>query len=459
MDRRRLLTAGAACLASLLARPARAGPAEAPPAAATDDLGADFEGLDRSRVQMAGFLLSSHPRPVAAAIARHRAGLDADPAGYHRANAWPGEREARRAAAEHLGVDWADVALVDSTTMGLGLVYGGIDLRAGQELLTTTHDHYVTHEALRLRSRATGATLRKIRLYDELDAVTAEDVASRVARELRPETRVLAITWVHSSTGLRVPVRRIADVVAEVNRGRSAADRVLLCVDGVHGLGVEDARLPDLGCDVFVAGAHKWLCGPRGTGIVWAGPRGREAVRPIVPTFSGQASWGGRMTPGGYHAFDHRWALDDAFRWHLERRDAITRHHWILAARLKDGLAGIPGVRLATPRSEELSSGLVCFDVGTLPAEEVDRRLLDAGVITRHAPYERSYVRFAPAIYTTPAEVDRALEAVEAVASRARRGGAPLTPRRYTSAHAVPQTALGGRGTGLLSKRGTSSIL
>lgn len=68
----------------------------------------------------------------------------------------------------------------------------------------------------------------------------------------------------HSSTGLKMPVRRIADALAEINAGRSEADRVLLVVDGVHGFGVEDETVAQMGCDFFVAGTHKWIFGPRG---------------------------------------------------------------------------------------------------------------------------------------------------------------------------------------------------
>lgn len=69
--------------------------------------------------------------------------------------------------------------------------------------------------------------------------------------------------------GLKLPIREIADALAELNRDRHEGDRALLCVDGVHGLGVEDLSMQDLGCDFFVAGCHKWLFGPRGTGLVW----------------------------------------------------------------------------------------------------------------------------------------------------------------------------------------------
>ena len=112
-----------------------------------------------------------------------------------------------------------------------------------------------------------------------------------IATAIQPATRVVAITWVHSGTGVKTPVRAIADAVAAANAKRTAAERILLCVDGVHGFGVEDATVADLGCDFFAAGTHKWMFGPRGTGVLW----GRAELWPIAaPDHSGLRTCGVR---------------------------------------------------------------------------------------------------------------------------------------------------------------------
>jgi isopenicillin-N epimerase len=108
--------------------------------------------LRRDRVHLGAFLLASHPAPVRRAIERYRRALDADPVGYLHDSSAAREAAVLHAAAGYTGARAADIALTDSTTMGLGLLYNGIHVRAGQELLTSTHDFFVTHDALQLKA-------------------------------------------------------------------------------------------------------------------------------------------------------------------------------------------------------------------------------------------------------------------------------------------------------------------
>ena len=241
------------------------------------------------------------------------------------------------------------------------------------------------------------------------------------------------MTWVHSSSGVKLPLREIVDAVADANGGRDEAERVLICVDGIHGFGAEDASPVDLGVDVFVSGCHKWLLGPRGTGIVWATVGAWERLRPTIPSFAGDAyaAWlfgglptevapGQLNTPGGFHSFEHRWALAEAFGVHageLGGRAAVAGTTHALAARLKEGLAGIDGVAVKTPADEALSAGLVCAELQAMSAgEAVDRLREEHQVIATVTPYATEYLRFGPTVANTEDDVDAALEAVAAIA-------------------------------------------
>jgi selenocysteine lyase/cysteine desulfurase len=385
---------------------------------------AQFPATD-SRAQFSAWVLATHPRPVAEAIEEHRDGLDEETQRYLASAELEAETGVAELAAEYLGAQPLEVGLTDSTTMGLGLLYGGLRVRPDQQVLTTEHDFYSTHQAWSLRSARDGVTVERVAVYDDPAEANEADVVDRLMAGVTDTTRVVAITWVHSSTGVKLPVRAIADALATANQGRAPEDRALLCVDGVHGLGVEDVTVRDLGCDFLVSGTHKWLFGPRGTGIVWGKPEAWAAVDPVIPAFEPgsfgewrngldpQPMSGLRFTPGGYHSFEHRWALAEAFRFHGDiGKDRVAARTYEQATQVKEGLAEIDGVTLVTPMDQAMSSGIICFDVDGAAPPDVLGTLASAGVDASITPYREEHVRVGPSIVTSPEECDTLLQAL-----------------------------------------------
>jgi isopenicillin-N epimerase len=379
--------------------------------------------LSPKLIHLAAFFLASHPTPVREAIERHRAGLDADPIGYWYEYEEKQEAKVLQAAADYLGAAPTDIALTDSTTMGLGLLYGGLALSNGQEILTTTHDHYSTATALRLRAERTGTKIRHISLYRSLKSISHEELVDSLRKSITPATRIVAVTWVHSSTGLKLPIHEMALAIRSINRSRDEQDRVVFCVDAVHALGVEDFRLSDLGCDFLIAGTHKWMFGPRGTGLVWGHPKAWPVAHATIPTFNSQAFelWmknaslrdlpqSIHMTPGGFHSFEHRWALDEAFTFHQAVGKAhVTQRIYELNQQLKQGLAAMPHVTLHTPMSQDLSAGIVCFEVAGATPRTVVEKLRLRGIVGSVTPYATQYARLAPSLLNSPEEIEKTL--------------------------------------------------
>ena len=390
-----------------------------------EDVRAQFV-LCPDKIHMTSFLLSPQSKPVRDAIALHRQGLDEDTVDYLHDNQDRLETTVLASAANYLGVSATDIALTGSTTEGLGTLYNGLQLQEGQEIIQTTHEHYSTDISLQLRAERMGGTVRKIGIYRSIHTVNKEEIVDSITRHVQENTRLVAITWVHSSTGLKMPVREIADALSVINESRDVEDRVLLSVDGVHGIGIENVTLPELGCDFFVAGTHKWLYGPRGTGIIWAKPDAWDYAHPTIPTFDGTAYrvWmrvipprtipkAVQMTPGGFHAFEHRWALNEAFNFHnaIGKERVQNRVHE-LNRQLKEGLESMNHVSLYTPIDESLSSGITCFDVNGMHASTVVSRLEQQRIVASITPYANIYARLAPSIINTSEEVDKVIEAV-----------------------------------------------
>jgi selenocysteine lyase/cysteine desulfurase len=398
--------------------PARAGCTEGPEDLSTwEGVRREFD-LNPSTIHMSMFYLASHPRCVRDAIDRHRRGLDANPVWYHHSNVVGFDEAVRLAAAAYLGVDAPDIALTGSTTMGLAMLFNGIEVAPGKEILTTIHDHPVTVKSLGYRAKRSGATVRTVALYEEASKAETGAILARLRAEIRPETRVIACTWVHSCTGVKLPIGAMAEAIRTINRSRGAADRIILCVDGVHGLGIEDVTIPELGCDFFVSGTHKWVFGPRGTGLVWASPEFQDLVSPTIPPFERdpEARWGRANTPGGFQAFEHRWAVKEAFELHgrMGKSRVATRIH-ALNTQLKEAMVRMPHVRLHTPVSVELSAGINCFEVAGLTPAEVVERFTRAGIVASQSPYTPSYARLAPSLLNDESQVEACIRVFKAM--------------------------------------------
>ena len=439
LSRRRFLVTTSLSAAAGLAVPLSGAQTVRPTRQTTTADLADWNGvrrqfdLDPAWVHAALFFIASHPRPVREAIEKYRRAIDANPYETVEHLMFGPEADnmplkAASSIASYIGGRPGEIALTQNTTTGLALIYHGLPLKAGDEILTTEHDHYSHHESIRLATERVGATWRRISLFDLHDAISEDEIVDRIRRAIRPNTRVVGVTWVHSSSGLKLPIGRIAEAIAELNRDR--ADRVLLIVDGVHGMGVEDPAIASSGADAFSAGTHKWIFGPRGTGFVWAKPDVWAMLRPTIPSFISFAvyeGWaqgkppagpanGSWFAPGGFQAYEHHWALPVAFDFHRAIGPTrVTKRIHELNSRLKEGLAAMSHVTLYTPRSSALSAGIVCFDVKGMKPQEVVSALHKKRILASTTPYRVTYARLSFGVANTPEEVEKTLREVNAL--------------------------------------------
>ena len=397
----------------------------------------DLFPLSRDWVHLASFLLVSHPRPVADAIDRFRQKIDADPAWLEQAAFSDTEGRpfvaVKRALADYLGAAPEEVCATANTTTGLALVYHGLRIRRNQRILTTEHDHYSQHESIRYAAARSGCGVDSIPLYDQAATANAGEMVARLETAIGPTTRAVGLTWVHSSTGVKLPIAAMAEAVARANRGRTSADRCLLIVDGVHGFGNQDVNVAELGCDFFATGLHKWLFAPRGTGVLWGRRDAWPEVAPTIPTFDPDApqTWEAWMTrqplppteasfvsPGGFIAFEHLLAVPAAVE--LNRtigRDRIAARIAELNAAFREEAAKIAGLTLHTPRDPDLSGGMSCFEVAGVPAHDVAVRLAERRIRTNSSPYRASYARVAAGVMNSPEDIDAVLQELRTLAA------------------------------------------
>lgn len=392
-----------------------------------DTVRAQFK-LNTQKIQMAQFLIASHPASVRKAIEKHRQKFDENPVEYLHDQWRTNVKSVTEAAANYLECNADEIATTDSTTMGLGILYSGLNLKAGDDILTTTHDHYSTEKSLEFAAQRNGATIRSIDLYTDPAKTNLDQVLDNLEKAILPKTRVVAVTFVHSLTGVKLPIKEMASIIKKINQSRDSSNRIYFCVDAVHGFGVENITVNDLGCDFLVAGTHKWLFGPRGTGIIWAKKDAWHMVNPTIPPFSiAYAMWMGtapkaelsfhsKITPGGFHSFEHRWGLKEAFEFHLEigKKKIQNRTH-ALSTMLKEGMKNISHVKLHTPISTKFSAGINSFEVNGMDPYKLKDKLYELNIIASTTPYKTVYARLTPCIINTEEEVLQCIKALEEI--------------------------------------------
>jgi selenocysteine lyase/cysteine desulfurase len=427
LDRRNFVTGGAGLFAGLLSL------STSRVAAGSESVGASrafvFESWNRLRDEFeqdfawrnfAGFLLASPPRMVEEDIRFHRKRLNRNAPNYL-PEVYRLEAQAREWAARYFGVEPGQISLTGNTTMGLATLYNAIRIAPGQEVLTTEHEHYSCKTSIHYRSEREGFRVNTIRLYDEPRDASADEMLERIRKNVTSKTRVLALTWVHSGCSVKLPAAEVAKLVEELNQGRDEDDRILFCLDGVHGFGVENVTFDELGCDFFVAGTHKWMFGPSGTGIMCSRDAELENVSPTIPpfNFTGKDDFGSVMTPGGFHSFEHRCAQWKAFEFHLQLgKEAVQERIHALNDYLKNQLEELDGVELVTPLGSNLSAGFTFFRVPGRPPKEVQKIMADHKIIVSPADRDAGpVVRMAPGILNSKEEIDATVEVLREIAA------------------------------------------
>jgi selenocysteine lyase/cysteine desulfurase len=181
------------------------------------------------------------------------------------------ERERARCAA-FLGCAVDELLITHGTADGLGQVAASFDLQPDERILTSGAEHDSGVFCWRWLARRRGGHLDVVPIgHDELDD---DAIVQRFSEAMRPGTRLVAVSDVVAWTGQRLPIRRLADLAHD--RG------ALLVVDGAQSIGQVPVDVAALGCDAFAGSGHKWLCGPKGTGLLYVRRDAAQRLSPVA---------------------------------------------------------------------------------------------------------------------------------------------------------------------------------
>jgi len=323
----------------------------------------------------------------------------------------PQSETVRKGLAEIFGCDPEEIAITRNASESLEIIQMGMDLKSGDEILTTTQDYGRMLTTFRQREAREGLKLNMIKI--PVPPKSPEEITEAFERAITPHTKVILTSHVINLTGQITPVKSICDMARP--RG------IEVIVDGAHSFAHFNFQQKDLGCDYFGTSLHKWLFAPKGTGLLFVKRDKIEKIWPLMAANKTQASDIRKFEEIGTHSAAMRLAIGEAILFHRgigpERKEARMRYlsrYWM--NKLKD----LPNVRFNTSFDPKQSCGIANVQITGL-----DQAAIAAYLMNKHKIFtvpiihpEFQGLRITPNVYTTLKELDRFCEVMETIARK-----------------------------------------
>lgn len=259
---------------------------------------------------------------------------------------------ARTALAEFVGADPAGLAFVPNATTGVNAIVGSLPFGPGDEIVITDHGYNAVRNVVDHVAATSDAVVRTVAL--PFAGISAAGAIAAITGAVGPRTRLVIVDHITSPTALVLPVAEIAALL------EGSGVRVL--VDGAHGPGMLAVDVGSIGASYYVGNCHKWMCAPKGSGFVYAGPGVRHDLMPVVIShglnsertdrsrFHQLFDWVGTTDPTAYLAVPHAIEFIGSLLpggWSAARehnRDLALRGREIVATAI--GAEGLPAADL-----------------------------------------------------------------------------------------------------------------
>jgi selenocysteine lyase/cysteine desulfurase len=271
--------------------------------------------------------------------------------------------EVRAKAASFLGCATDELVLTRCTTDGMNWVAQGIDFKPGDRVLTTDQEHPGGRVCWNHVARRFGVGLDIAAIRPEEHDTAA--IVARFASMITPRTRVLSFSHLLTSTGLRMPVAELSAL--------ARAHGCIAVVDGAQAAGGIAVDVKALGCHAYATSGHKWLLGPKGTGLLYLSSDLGKTVDPIALQ-AGRAAY---SDSSGVSSSPSIIGLGAAIDYHVKPgMNRIETHNLGLRNRLYGALRDVPKLRVVSAPPGPQASPLLSYILpASVPALELHNRL------------------------------------------------------------------------------------
>jgi selenocysteine lyase/cysteine desulfurase len=367
--------------------------------------------LDRTIINLNNGGVCPSPRVVHEALKRYLDISNQSPV-YHM---WqilePNIESVRRRLASEFGCDPEELAITRNASEALQIAQLGLDLKPGDEVLTTNQDYPRMLDTWEQRVRRDAVKLTKISI--PTPATTLDEIAARFEKAITPKTKVVHFCHVINLTGQILPV---ADI-CRMARARG----LTTIVDGAHAFAHFPFSAKDFDCDYYGTSLHKWLLAPVGTGFLYVKRDRITSLWPLTPANARLANNIRKFEEIGTHPAAMHNAIAEALVFHrgigAAHRAARVRY---LKQRWALRLQKLPRIKLATNLDPAHSCGLATVGIEGIDPGKIASQLWDKYriIVTPIVHDEFRGVRVTPNVYTTLDEIDLFGDAMEEMARK-----------------------------------------
>ena len=308
----------------------------------------------------------------------------------------------RITAARFFNCDVSEIIITNSTTNGMNSIAQGLRLKPGDHIIATDQEHGGGILCWEYYQKYHGVTIDIITIPPGENNAAA--ILNRISDRITKDTKLISISHVFSSTGLRVPAAEISSL---------ARSKGILCiVDGAQAAGAIHVDVKKLGCHAYATSGHKWLMGPKGTGILYLSKEAQDIIRPMQfeQSYNTYVDSNGVVNSPGILGLGKAIGYIESIG-----ITKIEEHNLSLRNRLYKRLSGVKNLSIVSPAAGPLASPmLACLLPDSIEKVAFNQMLYEKHKLSIRATHKQWFngIRFSCHIFNTEKEVDFAADVV-----------------------------------------------
>ncbi len=368
--------------------------------------------VDRTFINLNNGGVCPSPRPVQEAARHYQEFGDMGPSHHMWRTLTPNLEPVRRELARTFGSDPEEIAITRNASEALEIAILGLDLKAGDEVVTTTQDYPRMLTTWDQRVRREGIVVKQAKF--PVPPPGMDYLYKVVEEQITPRTKVISLCHITNRTGQIFPIKRICDMARQ--RG------IFTIIDGAHAFAHWPYTVDELGCDAYGSSLHKWMTAPIGTGFLYVKRDRIKDIWPLMAANDRQSHDIRKFEEIGTHPVANRNAIAEAIIFHHsiggDRKAARLRY---LRARWSDRLRKYPQVKLYTPDDPEQSCGIGTIDVEGMDLNKIATHLYNKWrIVTTNSGTQGEYrcMRITPNVYSTLQDIDTFADAMEEILTK-----------------------------------------